>query len=218
MTGSWVRGAFFDAADGTSRLLQEDAVVAAWERPSMVEGFSVGGLAGHVYTALRRVEVALDEPLPEPARQVGVVEFYGVNRIDSPADLGSGLHPLLRGDGERRARQGPLAVQQKFVDLVARLRRRLAVEPSERLVPVVQVSQGVTTLDEYLATRVVELVVHGDDIAASVGVSEPGLPASAMSMAIDTLVELARGRSGDIEVVRAFARSERADGDALRVL
>jgi hypothetical protein len=74
------------------------------------------------------------------------------------------------------------------------------------------------TLDEYLRTRVVELVVHADDLAASVGV-EPVPPQPATTaVAIDVLVGVARIRHGDMAVLRALARRERDTVRALRVL
>jgi hypothetical protein len=73
-------------------------------------------------------------------------------------------------------------------------------------------------LDEYLRTRVVELVVHADDLAASIGVElVPPQPATCR-VAIDVLVDAARIRHGDMAVLRALARRERGPVEALRVL
>lgn len=212
------RAAFFEAADVASDVLASDAVEQRWHEPSAVEGFSVGGLAGHVYAAVRRLEVALDEPLPESPKMVALPGFYGVNRVDHMDDLTKGLHPLIREDGERRAQYGAASVHDRFGEVVSRLRERLSKERADRLVPVVQVPDGVVPLDGYLATRVVELVVHSDDIATSVALLPVSLPATAASVVIDVCVELARARSGDLDVVRAFTRAERANPDTLRVL
>jgi hypothetical protein len=74
------------------------------------------------------------------------------------------------------------------------------------------------TLDEYLRTRVVELVVHADDLATSLGVElAPPRPATC-SVAIDVLVGVARIRHGDLAVLRALTRRERDQAQALRVL
>src|SRR5438309_1811510 len=63
-----------------------------------------------------------------------------------------------------------------------------------------------------------QMTVHADDLAVSVGVEPPRLPFLATTIAIETLVAVARHRHGDIAVLRALARRERDDIDALRVL
>jgi hypothetical protein len=72
-------------------------------------------------------------------------------------------------------------------------------------------------LDDYLETRLVELVVHDDDLATSVDVPTE-LPGEALELAIDHLVAVARFRHGDLAVVRALARRERDISEALRVI
>jgi len=70
---------------------------------------------------------------------------------------------------------------------------------------------GATPLGCYLASRVVELVVHPDDLAVSVNLREVTPQRSAASIVIGVFVEMARHRSGDLDVIRAPARAERAD-------
>jgi hypothetical protein len=64
----------------------------------------------------------------------------------------------------------------------------------------------------------VELVVHIDDLAVSVGRPTPDLPATATACTIGCLLEIARTRHGDLAVVRALSRRERDPISALRVL
>jgi hypothetical protein len=64
----------------------------------------------------------------------------------------------------------------------------------------------------------VELVVHADDLAASVGVEPTPPQPAATAVAIDVLVGVARVRHGDMAVLRALARRERDTVRALRVL
>lgn len=210
--------AFFEACELAARILEEETVAQRWRDASAVEGFTVGGIAGHLYAAIRRFEIALDEPLPDPVHVGKLAEFYGLNRVDGSADLNGGLHPLVRQDGERRAEYGPEAVARRFGELVARLEERLAAEPRDRLVPVWTIANGATTLEDYLTTRVVELVVHTDDLAASAELPPLVLPEAAAAVTIDVFIHMARARSGDLEVIRAFARRERAGSETLRVL
>ncbi len=210
--------AFFEAAELTAEVLGADEVAKRWAEPSALAGLSVGGLASHVYAAMRRFEVALDDELPARPATVTLAEYYGANRIESPEDLGSGVAAFLRDDAEQRAHHGATATVTRFREVIERLRDRLPGEPPDRPVTVIQVPDGITPLDDYLATRVVELVVHGDDLAHSVDLPPLAIPEVAASVTIDTFVELARARSGDLEVLRAFARAERSTEGALRVL
>ena len=73
-------------------------------------------------------------------------------------------------------------------------------------------------LDDYLITRLLEVVVHTDDLAVSLGIEPPDFPRPATAAVIDCLLEVARRRHGDIAVVRAFTRRERDRPEALRVL
>jgi mycothiol maleylpyruvate isomerase-like protein len=210
--------AFLAAADDAAGVLGSEAVAQRWDEPSAVDGFTVGGLAAHVLTATARTEQVLDEPEPAMAEIVDVARFYGANRVAAPGDTEQGLHPVVRRLAADDAARGPDATVSDFTALVERLRERLLGERADRLVAVLQVPGGATPLDVYLATRVVELVVHIDDLAASVGFADHQPPEVAVDVAVDVFVELARQRSGDAAVVRAFTRRERADADVLRVL
>lgn len=212
------REALFDAADLAVGVLASEAVDRRWDEPSAVEGFSVGGLAAHISATVRFLEVALDEPMPDSPNEVSLVGFYGANRIDGEEDRQQDLHVLIRGHAEDRARHGAESVHGRFVKLVSRLRDRLEGAPPDRLVPVLRVPAGVTSLETYVKTRVVELAVHSDDLATSVGLPDVLIPPAAAKVVIDVCVELARARTSDLEVIRALTRAERATPDTLRVL
>ncbi|HEY2213594.1 MAG TPA: hypothetical protein VGH31_00965, partial [Acidimicrobiales bacterium] len=67
--------------------------------------------------------------------------------------------------------------------------------------------------------RILELIVHGDDLVASIpGLRVPDPPAAAIDVCVSVCLELARARVGDVAVLRAFTRAERAEEGALRVL
>jgi hypothetical protein len=65
-------------------------------------------------------------------------------------------------------------------------------------------------LEDMLVTRMMELAVHSDDLAVSLGVPTPAFPDSAMQVVIDLLTRLALRRHGQIPVLRALSRSERS--------
>ena len=210
--------AFFGACDLAAGLVGSNAVAERWDHDSAIEAFTVGALAAHMYAAIRLFESALEQPEPSsPRAVVDMADFYGLNRIDDRCQLQDTLQIAIREDAVRRAEQGPTVVAEKFASLVGRLQASLPGLSMDRLVPVWRVEGGATHLSDYLVTRVVELVVHADDLAVSLGI-EIDLPEEAAAVAFAAFVDLARARSGDVAVLRAFTRRERADPEVLRVL
>jgi hypothetical protein len=55
-----------------------------------------------------------------------------------------------------------------------------------------------------------EIAVHSDDLAVSVGVEPPPLPEAVSRVVRHLLVDLAAQRHGDTAVLRGLARAERA--------
>jgi hypothetical protein len=65
---------------------------------------------------------------------------------------------------------------------------------------------------DFLTTRVVEQVVHLDDLARSVGGDPWSLPPAATALTIAVGNDIARQQVGDLPVVRALYRSGFAEG------
>ncbi len=65
------------------------------------------------------------------------------------------------------------------------------------------------SLDDFLVTRMVELSVHMDDLAVSVGLSAPELPGTALDPVVALLTGLAVRRHGQAALLRALTRAER---------
>src|SRR5439155_20047650 len=99
--------AFLGAADGATPVVAHPAVAQPWAEPSLLDGFIVGGLAGHLHRSVRRVEQVLDDAEPEGARLVTAAEYYGNAKVASRADFDGDLHRTIRDDGERTAARGP---------------------------------------------------------------------------------------------------------------
>jgi hypothetical protein len=57
-----------------------------------------------------------------------------------------------------------------------------------------------------------ELAVHSDDLAASVGVPTPELPPAAAELVLGLLTQLSIRRHGATAVLRTLSRAERAPG------
>ena len=85
----------------------------------------------------------------------------------------------------------------------------LADQPADRVV-VIPWQGWALTLEDFLVTRMMEIAVHSDDLAASVGVEAPTLPPVVLEPVLALLTGLAVRRHGQAAVLRALSRSERA--------
>lgn len=199
-------------------LLRRPEVATAWDSPTDLPGYTVGGVAGHLVRAVGRAEPTLEGPTPV-GDEAALTDWYLMNRVAAPADLDGDFPRFLREDGERLARQGPSALAEELEAICDRLRERLAEEDADRYVAVVLTERPVPLVD-YLASRLLEVVVHADDVAAGAGTESPSFGPPVIDAATGFLMRLARARSGDLAVVRALTRQDRvADPYAvLRVL
>ncbi len=208
-----VRETFLATGRVAADLLARPEVGAAWDSASALPEFTVRGLAGHLLRATGSVEAYLDRP--EPAGEPVSAADYYVHAVEEP-DIHSDVHRAIRRRGEEEAAGGYAAVRDRSYELLERLSTRLAEERPDRKVRAYK--DFVLTIDDYLVTRLIELTVHVDDLALSVGAPPPELPREATELAIDTLVEAARLKHGDLAVLRALTRRERDQVQALRVL
>jgi hypothetical protein len=213
-TDAEVRTAFLDAADLAARVLALPEVARFWDAPSALRLLSVRGLAGHLVRGATTVEVSLDRPEPG-GPPISAAEYYA-RALPEEEDITTPIHTAIRERGEEQAAAGPQRLAEDAAAACARLRERLAAEPVGRLMSVYQGT--VIRLEDYLRTRLVELTLHVDDLCVSVGVPTPEMPAAATSVAIETLLDVARLRHGDVGVLRALARRERDPAEALRVI
>ena len=213
MTGA-VRTSYLEAADRAVQLLGAGEVARGWEAESVLTGMSVGGLAGHLARSVLQVEWFLDGEVLG-ADPVSPVRYYG--RLVDTALPGSPLNVGVCARSEETASAGPTAVADHARAALERLTRRLGKEPADRRVAVLHRPGVEMLLDGYLQTRCVELAVHLEDLALSVG-SDVRAPEAATAVAVDVLVAAARDRHGDQAVLHALARRERDAVEALRVL
>lgn len=208
-----IRETFVETSRRAGSLVRSYEVEQRWEGPSALAEFSMKGLVGHLLRATGSVEAYLDRD--EPSGEVVTASQYYKEAIEEP-DIRSELHRSVRQRGEEAAAGGREAVLAEWDALLSRLEPRLETEPRSRRLRVYK--DMVITLDQYLITRLVELVVHSDDVAVSAGIAPPALPPSAYDLAIGCLVDVGRLRHGDEAVMRALARRERDAVGALKVL
>jgi hypothetical protein len=212
-------GAFLEAADWFIDVVARPEVAAGWLIPSALEGYTTGGLVAHgALAGILRLDHVLDQEEPIGGKSLAVAEYFGPNRrAESNRD-----DPLLdwaRAAGEEMASSGHDHVVQTCREGRDRLAQTLPALPVGRAVPVLRVRGGTTPLSGYLVTRILELIVHGDDVIASVPALEvPEPPTAAVRACLTLCVELAEARVGGMAALRAFTRAERSAPDVLRVL
>ena len=64
--------------------------------------------------------------------------------------------------------------------------------------------------DDFLLTRLLEIVVHSDDLAVSIDVPAPTFPDEVFTPVLELLTRLAVGRHGQSAVISALTRRERS--------
>jgi 2-dehydropantoate 2-reductase len=201
---------FLRCGEAAAQLLQHDDVGRAWSRPSALTGYDVAGLAGHLARAVITVERYLDTPLTQPSPTLTDAAGYFATVLADADPVDSELHRAIRDRSAATASGGQSALVGRLRDAVARMRVILGEADTST---VIEVRDGlVLPLAEYLATRIVELVVHIDDLAVSIDRSPPELPESAYLITASVLARTAVLRVDGPRTVRALARPERHTG------
>jgi Mycothiol maleylpyruvate isomerase N-terminal domain len=215
---SQIRASFIETAATVANWLRAPEIGASWTNASVLAGYTVGGLCGHLLLSTKRVPDFLAAGLGSRDRLMGTVEYYALAASFEPGTNDSAFNVGLRAAGESDASAGHESMCDRFGAVAADLRAQLPLASADALVPMIRFDDTVAELDGYLVTRLVELIVHADDIAASAGITAPELPADAYARATDLLVGVAVHRVGPAEVIRGLTRPDRAHPDALRTI
>lgn len=201
---------FLSSADAAADLIASQAVAKVWNEPSSLEGYTVAGLAGHLARAVLVVETYLGSSADAPADvDPGTLldasgYFAAVLAEHDPLD--SDMHRGVRDRGRATAADGPGALAATVRAAADHLRASLDDATLRRPI---SVYDGVALpLEEYLATRLVELVVHIDDLAVSVDAT-PDIDDDTCRVVAGILAQTAARRGGGLAAVRALSRRER---------
>ena len=202
-----LRAAYLDAATSAATLLADPAVAAAWDEPSALPEFGVAGLAGHLAHQVLTVPAVLANPLPD----VPPISLHG--HYAAASWRTSGVHDEvnvgIREQGAAHAAKGAGPLLDRLHDTIAALREALPGEPADRVV-FLPWGPWSLRLDDFLVTRMMEIAVHSDDLAVSVAIATPDLPAAVFEPVLALLSALAVRRHGQVAVLRALSRAERA--------
>ncbi|GAA0585167.1 maleylpyruvate isomerase N-terminal domain-containing protein [Streptomyces crystallinus] len=200
---------FLALAGSVPDLLRDPAVGAAWPAPSALAGFSVSGLAGHLAYQVLSIPPALAEPVPSEPVVPLLGHYERVEWIDAGPD--DEINVRIRKGGESEGALGAGALADRVAAAVAELATALA-SVENRPVRIPLWGPWSLLLDDFLTTRMMEIAVHGDDLAVSVGIPTPRFAPGAVDTVVGLLSRLAVRRHGQPAVLRALSRAERAPG------
>jgi len=203
---------YLEAATAAAALIASPEVAIRWDEPSALRELAVSGLAGHLARQITMVPAQLSnrQKLPEGAEVITVLEHYArVQWIDAPLD--AEINVGIRRTAVTEAEEGPAALADRVAAAIARLTTMLPAEDGDAPYFIPWTGWALP-LSDFLATRLMEIVVHSDDLAVSVQTTLPPFPEQATETVIDLLTRLSTRRHGTAAVLRALARQERAPG------
>ena len=202
-----IRELYLEAANAAARLIAAPEVAAHWTEASALTGLSVGGLAAHLAGQIFFIPGVLAEPIPEePA--ISLHEYYALSSWVG-SDLDTPFNKGIRSSGEKEAADGPAALAERVRKCVDELRNTLP-DVESRTVRRPTWGPYSIAFDDFVTSRMFEIIVHCDDLAYSVGLPTPEFPAPAVETVVDILSRIALRRHGAVDVLRALSRAERA--------
>lgn len=207
--GSLDRAIVLAATDRVGELISHPHVGHDWHRESRCEGMTVGGLTRHLIQQPQRIVDVVTAPTPDPGDPVmGLTEYY--RQPSWSDDLDDAAHTANRDTANTDASTGYAAAVHDLAGVRARLADVLGraggvVRPPWQ--------SGVFATDDFLVTRLMEMVVHSDDLATSVGLPTPAFGPAIVDPVVRLLAALSVNRHGEVAIIRALTRPQRASRD-----
>ncbi len=206
--GTLDRSAAVGAARQLAALVRSDLVAEAWDRESVLPGTTVGGLTRHLVSQPECAVEFLAMPGPADAPLLSLVGHYDlVNWLAAP--ISAPENTSIRDEFNQLGSAGQadsVAVLDRSLDL---LDSAIDAAGPTTYVPW---QNCVLATDDFLVVRLMEMVVHADDLACSVGMPTPEFSPEVFEPVLALLAALAARRHGEGPVLRTLSRGERAAG------
>ncbi|MFI6243069.1 maleylpyruvate isomerase N-terminal domain-containing protein [Micromonospora sp. NPDC050795] len=187
-------------------LIRRPEVSERWSSPSALPHLSVGGLACH----LGRQAIRAAELLPVPTDLPTLESADGHYERAAWVSEGSpDKDTVASGPDEADAERGPADLHARSAQALTEVGDLLSRGAAREVVPIPWQGWSLRRGD-FLLTRQLEIVVHSDDLAVSIGVPTPEFPADVFDPVRDLLVRLAVRRRGQSALISALSRTERA--------
>lgn len=201
---------FLAAADAAIGLLESAEVAAGWASASACEGFTVGGLSAHLGWQVQSARWAVESERPAAGVEVTALTEHYARAAWVGAELDAPVNAGIRDTGESRAAAGAVEVARSTREARDVLAAVFGVLSPGEVVAVPWIEGRAMSAEDVLATRVLELLVHTDDLAVSVGVATPAASDAAYGRVIGILAGVSVRRFGALAVLRGLSRTERA--------
>jgi hypothetical protein len=198
---------FLTAARIAGDLCRRPEVADRWAAESACAGMTVGGLAFHLGSQVTNT-VRLVGSAPADHDPIPLVEHY-VRAAWVHSDLDAEANVDIRVASDDEAEAGPDALAALVEEQLAQLPQVLA-EAEDDVAVFIPWQGWSLSLHDWLVTREMEIVVHSDDLAASVGLETPEFPEPVMTSVLGLLTAVATRRHGQTALVRALSRPQRA--------
>jgi hypothetical protein len=211
-------GAFIATGMDLLELVARPEVEEMWNEPSALEMWSVRTLVGHAVGPLELILTDCEQPEPATPRFRGIVEYTRMARLEKREDLDLEAHHLIKVMADERAAKGRDHVVETATRWVEELKWMLPAMDPNKHVYLPRMPPMAGPLAMMVMNRTMELTVHMDDLAVSVGLPTPPIRPEAGAMALTVLMSVARRANGDLEILRAMARQERAKPNATRAI
>ncbi|MGA8112813.1 MAG: maleylpyruvate isomerase N-terminal domain-containing protein [Actinocatenispora sp.] len=198
--------AFLIAGALALELIQRPEVADQWSGPSVLPKMSVGALACHLGRQAVRAAALLPGASDIPPLDSADVHYERAAWVTttSPDDP-----PNDRSTDDAEAAQGVAALRERAAAAVESVREMLAGGGAGDILLIPWQGWSMRR-DDFLLTRMLEIVVHCDDLALSVGVPTPEFPDEVFAPVRDLLVRLAVRRRGQSAMIGALTRAERS--------
>jgi hypothetical protein len=200
---------FVASARTAAELVTRSEVRDRWDVESSCAGMTNGGLANHLADQTTNT-LRLLAADPSDLEPIPVLEHY---RRASWVHAGPGDEPNtgIRDGSNVKAQGGYDALAARVAADLDALPAALGAasdrSPDSVLVP----WQGwALTTDDFLVTRLMEIAVHSDDLAAGLGVPTPEFPDDVVREVLGLLSAVAVDRHGQAALLRALSRPQRA--------
>jgi hypothetical protein len=201
------RNQFPAACRAAFELASTPEVARAWDTGSACAGMTVGGLTHHLLGQIRHAARFLGQP-PTDDSPIPLLDHYARAEWVS-AELEDEVNVSIRDGDNDAATAGRDAVLTEVAPLLEQLPDLLRTPRDPDTIFITWQGWALST-DDFLVTRSMELVVHSDDLAASVGLPTPTFPDTIVADVVDLLGGVAVRRHGQAAVVRALSRPQRA--------
>lgn len=199
-----IRSLVIEAVEAAAVVIADAATANRWEEPSSLEGMTVGALSAHLVRAAGATIAYLDRTPADrrPHDELLTPVTYFRAALEAP------IHDQIKSVSADEAAIGHQAMAATCRQLADDMASRLADEPDERLLAAL--GGRMLTLDDFCRTRLIEVLLHIDDLVASTGADRPNIDPRGPAEVVDICMGIGVDRHGVWGVLTALARTERA--------